>query len=90
MNQLLPDGFAEKAGRAWSILTSRFSAVGRGMFQRRERHLRLCETLSLGEKRFLAVVSFKEEEFLVGGTNHSIALLTKLPANAEDEFKRNS
>jgi flagellar biogenesis protein FliO len=38
----------------------------------------LSETLSLGEKRFLAVVQFQQQEFLVGGTGSSIALLAKL------------
>ena len=53
---------------------------------RRERRLRLCETLSLGEKRFLAVVEFQRQEFLVGGTGSSIVLLTRLsgePITAE-------
>jgi flagellar biogenesis protein FliO len=40
----------------------------------------LSETLSLGEKRFLAVVQFQRQEFLVGGTGNSIALLAKLDA----------
>jgi flagellar biogenesis protein FliO len=42
--------------------------------------LRLTETLSLGEKRFLAVVQFQQQEFLVGGTGNSIALLARLDA----------
>ncbi len=42
---------------------------------RPERQLRLCETLPLGEKRFLAVVEFKQEKLLIGGTSHSLVLL---------------
>jgi flagellar biogenesis protein FliO len=34
----------------------------------------------LGEKRFLAVVEFQQQEFLVGGTGNSIALLARLDA----------
>ena len=45
---------------------------------RRQRRLRLCETLALGEKRFLAVVAFEQQEFLVGGTGSTITLLTQL------------
>jgi flagellar biogenesis protein FliO len=41
----------------------------------KERHLRLCETLSLGEKRFLAVVEYDREKFLLAGTAQSISLL---------------
>jgi flagellar biogenesis protein FliO len=43
-----------------------------------KRKLRLRETLPLGEKRFLAVVQFEQEQFLVGGTGQSISLLARL------------
>lgn len=42
------------------------------------RRLRLCETLSLGEKRFIAVVRYDRQQFLVGGTANSIALIARL------------
>jgi len=42
--------------------------------------MRLCETLSLGERRFLAVVRVDDEQFLIGGAGNSISLLTRLPA----------
>lgn len=90
MNPLRAGGFAEKVGSVFSVLVDSFSAARRGLFKRRERRLRLCETLALGEKRFLAVVSFKQQEFLVGGTSHSIALLTRLTGQEEDEVNRNS
>jgi len=47
---------------------------------RRDKRLHLRETLSLGEKRFLAVIEFQRQEFLVGGTGTSIALLARLNA----------
>jgi len=50
----------------------------RDFLLRPERHLRLCETLSLGQRGFLAVVRFEEQRFLVGGTNQSLALLAEL------------
>ena len=43
------------------------------------RQLRCCESLSLGEKRFVAVVQFEQMRFLVGGTASSIALISQLP-----------
>jgi len=43
--------------------------------------MRLCETLSLGERRFLAVVVVEEQRYLVGGAGNSIALLAQLPRN---------
>ena len=45
---------------------------------RKPRRLRVCETLSLGERRFLAVIEFDRQEFLVGGTGSSLELLAKL------------
>lgn len=51
------------------------------MWRRRPRSLRVCETLSLGNRGYLAVVSYRQQEFLVGGTTNSIALLAQL-ANA--------
>jgi len=45
---------------------------------RRLRRLRVCETLSLGERRFLAVIEFDHQEFLVGGSGNSFSLLARL------------
>jgi len=58
--------------------------------RRTPRSLRLCESLPLGERRFVAVVEFEDARFLVGGTASSMVLLSRLadarePAQAEDE-----
>ena len=45
---------------------------------RKPRRLRVCETLSLGDRRFLAVVEFDHQEFLVGGTGSSLELMARL------------
>jgi flagellar biogenesis protein FliO len=50
---------------------------------RQERRLRLCEMLSLGEKRFIAVVEYGQEKFLVAGTPQTISLLKKFDGNCE-------
>lgn len=70
----------------WAAVGRMFAAlathVHRGLERRRSaRRLRLSETLSLGEKRFLAVVQFQQQEFLVGGTGNSIALLARLDSS---------
>ncbi len=65
-------------------VTGRISSVHKFLArQRPKRRLRLAETLSLGEKRFLAIVQFQHQEFLVGGTGQSIALLAKLNVCAD-------
>jgi len=70
----------------WAAVSRMFVALAtrvlRGLERRRStRRLRLSETLSLGEKRFLAVVQFQQQEFLVGGTGNSIALLARLDSS---------
>jgi flagellar biogenesis protein FliO len=45
---------------------------------RKLRRLRVCETLSLGERRFLAIIEFDRQEFLVGGSGSSLVLLARL------------
>lgn len=43
------------------------------------RQRRLRETLALGERRFIAVVEFERQKFLIAGTGTSVAMLTQLP-----------
>jgi flagellar biogenesis protein FliO len=50
---------------------------------RRERKMRLCETLSLGERRFLALVLVEQQKFLVGGSGNSVTLLARLPSEPD-------
>jgi flagellar biogenesis protein FliO len=52
--------------------------VGKRM-KSRQRKLKLCESLSLGDKRVLAVVEVGHERLLVGSTAAAITLLTRLP-----------
>ena len=65
-------------GRMFAALTAGAGSLHRCLKQRPPRRLRLSETLSLGDKRFLAVVQFQHQEFLVGATGNSIALLARL------------
>jgi flagellar biogenesis protein FliO len=58
--------------RIWQWLT----ALGRS---HPSRQLRLQETLALGERRFLAVVEFERQKFLIAGTGNSVAMLSPLP-----------
>ena len=67
--------------KLFAVFTAHAANLHKGLKRRRSvRRLRLSETLSLGEKRFLAVVQFQQQEFLVGGTGNSIALLARLDA----------
>ncbi len=54
-------------------------AVGRKLFRRSEKRLRLAETISLGPKGFIALVQLDDQELLVGGAGSSISLLAQRP-----------
>jgi len=56
------------------------AALGRSWRSHPARQLRLRETLALGERRFIAVVEFEREKFLIAGTGSSVAMLTALPS----------
>jgi flagellar biogenesis protein FliO len=64
------------------------SFLGRALssvrFRRNARRLRLCETLSLGEKRFIAVVKCDRQTFLLAGTPSSISVLQRLEEASGD------
>ncbi|HUM04062.1 MAG TPA: flagellar biosynthetic protein FliO [Terriglobales bacterium] len=49
-----------------------------GRFQAPKKRLRVCESVSLGDKRFLAIVRVDSESFLLGGSTGSVSMLAKL------------
>lgn len=58
--------------------------------QQGRKRLRVCESVSLGEKRFVAVIQIDGEQFLVGGSSSSVATLAHLerPREFSDVFQR--
>ncbi len=66
----------ETASKLLSFLKERLGLLGERYSQHQARKkLHLRETLSLGDKRFLAVVEYRHQELLVGGTANSITVL---------------
>jgi flagellar biogenesis protein FliO len=64
---------------AWTTaLKEVWGRARRALGPRKTRRLRVRETLSLGDKRFLAVIEFDHQEFLVGGSGNSFALVARL------------
>jgi len=61
--------------RVWSALKWMMQRV---RVQQARKNLRVCETVSLGEKRFVAVVQVDEQRFLIGGSSSAVSLLTRL------------
>jgi flagellar biogenesis protein FliO len=73
--------------RFWARIVA---ALSRVKISRAKKDLRICETVSLGEKRLLAIVEFEGQRLLIGATTQSIVLLptrSKQPADAEDLFE---
>ncbi len=77
-----------RSGREWwSLLESAFlraCAPLRRRICRPVRSLKLTETLSLGEKRFVAIVECADQRFLIGGAVNSVAMLAVLPLKRDD------
>ncbi len=71
-------------GRAFARVLSVCSAklVALWRTQRKRRSLLVKETLGLGERRFVAVIQFERQRFLIGGSPGSVTLLSCL---ADDE-----
>jgi len=61
--------------RCWERIRLALAGV---QVRRTPRRLRLCESLTLGEKRFVAVIEFETQRFLVGGGAGSVNLLAQL------------
>ncbi len=59
--------------RAWSFLQARYKSST-------TKRLHVSETISLGEKRFVAIVSVEGREFLIGGGGSGMSLLAQLGA----------
>ena len=62
--------------RVWSWLHARYKLTS-------TKRLRLAETLSLGEKRFVALVSVEGREFLIGGGASGVSMLAQLSNGPE-------
>jgi flagellar biogenesis protein FliO len=83
--------------RGWALWQQLIEA-GR----RRPKSLRVCESLSMGDRRFIAVIAYQHSRFLLGGTSGSLVLLARLedgvdhgttpennrPAHSSEESRR--
>jgi flagellar biogenesis protein FliO len=75
----------------WGTVVASLGERVRAAFSRisfnRRRGLRLCESLSLGNKRLVAVVECDDQRFLVGVTAESISLLQSLGPSKHEELQ---
>ena len=78
------NAFLQVLCKGWNWLQQRVKT------QQSKKRLRVCESVSLGEKRFIAVVQVDGEQFLVGGSSSSVSTLAHLeqPREFSDVFRR--
>lgn len=74
----MDDMASEVRGSWWQRIQASLRRRGLGA---RSRRLRLCETLPLGDRRFVALIQVDDQEFLIGASATNIQLLTQLPPN---------
>jgi Flagellar biosynthesis protein, FliO len=67
--------------RAWSWMHRKYALAA-------TRRLRVAETMSLGEKRFVSIVSVDGREFLIGGGTSGVSLLAQLGTASESPDAR--
>jgi hypothetical protein len=70
--------------RSSGLLSRMWSALSGQHGLRATKQLRVAETVSLGEKRFVAVVHVDGRKFLIGGGTSGVALLTQLKATQDE------
>ena len=70
----------QSENRVIQLMRSAFGRIARPALWKRRRELRLCETLSLGNRNFLAIVGYRDRRFLIAGTTHSISLVADVTA----------
>jgi hypothetical protein len=63
---------------AWGTLQKLLSQLRSRCVQRPIKKLRVSESVSLGEKRFVAILQVENRKYLIGGGAANVALLTQL------------
>lgn len=56
------------------------------MLPQKHRRLRVNETVSLGDKRFVSILEVDGRSYLIGGGSGSVALLASLPTGSESQL----
>ena len=83
-NEDLPESAEPQPRILWRLLVGALEWVRKHVRAGPARkRLRVCESVSLGEKRFVAVIEVDGEQFLVGGASSSVATLARLEPSQE-------
>ena len=86
MASTAPESAATSLQPALVSLWQRLQAVFPKIRVNHRRTLRLCESLSLGEKRIVAVIECDDQRYLLGATPQNVSLLQALgPAQSQEK-----
>lgn len=80
----LPPSLGRVIRSVWTYLVH---ADAIPLLKKRQRRLRVSETLSLGDKRFVSILEVDGQSFLVGGSGAGIALLASLATEQVPPFE---
>ncbi len=69
------------------VLLNSLREAGTRVGERRTRSLSVAERVTLGEKRFAAVLRVGEEHFLVGGGSNDVVLISRLSHVEQGSFQ---
>jgi flagellar biogenesis protein FliO len=86
-NITVPQISEEPKSLAESLLLRVRALFSTVKISRRPRRLRLGETVSLGDKRIVAVIEYENQRFLVAATAQNISLLQTLDAAKDEDEK---
>ena len=70
--------FTANAASLWKSFRDGFGARLRAGLATRPRSLTLRESLSLGDRRFVALIECDGQRFLVGGGNQTVQLIARM------------
>ena len=74
-------GASANLGQIFVLAAARLRSVGNSLWRAGRRHKALVvrETAALGDRRFVSVIQFEQQRFLVGSSPSSVTLLSVLP-----------
>jgi flagellar biogenesis protein FliO len=72
------DGDDAPTPKGVSLWKQWLGGFGKAFGQPPKKRLRVCESISLGEKRFVAVIQVDGEQLLVGGSSNSLSVLARM------------
>ncbi|MGA9527444.1 MAG: flagellar biosynthetic protein FliO [Terriglobales bacterium] len=88
----LTGGSARGTSGLQIFLQAMWAQVRKIQIRQNNKRLRVCETVPLGDRRFIAVIQVDNKQFLVGGAPNSVSLLAQLdkPEALSNAEKRNA